>query len=207
MTVDRLIIGFDKSLRTLLSQPHAARIRPDDALDDAELNETEKRHAAALMRVNHCGEICAQALYSGQAFTSRNSTTTAALNEAAIEETDHLAWCESRMQELGGRKSLLNPIWYLGSFGMGIIAGALGDKWNLGFLAETEKQVAQHLERHLATLPANDQKTRVIIEQMHIDETAHADTAFNHGAANLPAPARMMMQMASKVMTSTSYYI
>ncbi len=207
MILDRLIIGFDKSLRTVLSQPYATRPRPDETLAETILDDAEKRHAAALMRVNHCGEVCAQALYSGQAFTSRNATTTAALNEAAIEETDHLAWCEGRMQELGGRKSLLNPIWYLGSFSMGIVAGALGDKWNLGFLAETEKQVAQHLERHLATLPANDQKTRAIIEQMHMDETAHADTAFNHGAADLPTPARIMMQMASKVMTSTSYYL
>ena len=207
MILDRLIIGFDKSLRTLLSQPHATRIRPDNALTDTELNETEKRHSARLMRVNHCGEVCAQALYSGQVITSRNPTTTAALNEAAIEETDHLAWCESRMQELGGRKSLLNPIWYLGSLSMGIIAGALGDKWNLGFLAETEKQVAHHLERHLATLPNNDKKTRIIIEQMQFDEAAHADTAFNLGAADLPAPVRIMMKMTSKVMTSTSYYI
>lgn len=205
--LDRLIIEFDKSLRTLLSEPHASRTRPDEALADTPLHEAEKRHAAALMRVNHCGEVCAQALYSGQALTSRNPTTTAALHEAAIEETDHLAWCEGRIQELGGRKSLLNPLWYLGSFSMGIVAGTLGDKWNLGFLAETEKQVAHHLAGHLAALPAQDQKTRAIIKQMHTDETAHADTAFNHGAADLPTPARIMMQMASRVMTSTSYYL
>ncbi len=207
MMLDRLIIEFDKSLRTVLSQSHATRVRPDEALIDTPLDEAEKQHAASLMRVNHCGEVCAQALYSGQALTSHNPDTTAALREAAIEETDHLAWCESRIQELGGRKSLLNPLWYAGSFSMGIIAGALGDKWNLGFLAETEKQVAHHLTGHLAALPANDRKTRAIIEQMHIDETAHADTAFNHGAAELPAPAKALMQVASKVMTRTSYYI
>lgn len=205
--LDRLIIEFDKSLRTVLSQPHAARPRPDEALADGTLDETEKRHAASLMRVNHCGEVCAQALYSGQALTSRNSTTVAALREAAIEETDHLAWCESRIQELGGRKSLLNPLWYAGAFGMGVAAGALGDQWNLGFLAETEKQVAQHLDGHLSALPVSDQKTRAIIQQMHIDETAHADTAFNHGAAELPPPVKMAMRLVSKVMTSVSYYI
>lgn len=205
--LDHLIIGFDKGLRTLLSQAVAGRARPDVDVSDQPLDETEKRHAAALMRVNHCGEVCAQALYSGQALTSKNSTTVAALREAAIEETDHLAWCESRIQELGGRKSLLNPLWYAGAFGMGVTAGALGDKWNLGFLAETEKQVAQHLDGHLSALPAADQKTRAIIKQMHIDETAHADTAFNHGAAELPVPVKTAMRLVSKVMTSASYYI
>ena len=205
--LDRLIIEFDRSLRTVFSQPHASRVRPDEALPDVSLDDADKRHAASLMRVNHCGEVCAQALYSGQALTSRNLTTTAALREAALEETDHLAWCEERIHELGGRTSLLNPLWYAGSFSMGIIAGTLGDKWNLGFLVETEKQVAQHLDSHLTALPENDVKTRAIIKQMHVDETAHADTAFNYGAAELPVPARIMMKMVSKIMTRISYYL
>ena len=205
--LDRLIIEFDKSLRTVLSQPHASRVRPDLNLADANLDEAEKRHVAALMRINHCGEVCAQALYSGQALTSRNPTITSALREAAIEETDHLAWCEARIQELGGRKSLLNPVWYVGSFTMGIVAGALGDHWNLGFLAETEKQVAAHLVSHLDKIPSDDHKTRAIIDQMQLDETAHAETAQMHGAADLPAPIKSMMQLASKVMTKVAYHI
>lgn len=206
--LDQLIIVFDKNLRTVLSKSVAGRVRPDARLNEnLTLTEADKQHAAALMRVNHCGEVCAQALYSGQALTSRNSHTVDALRAAAVEETDHLAWCESRIQELGGRKSLLNPVWYAGAFGIGVAAGMLGDKWNLGFLAETEKQVAQHLDGHLRYLPANDHKTRAIIQQMHIDETAHADTAFNHGAAELPAPVKMAMRLASKVMTRVSYTI
>lgn len=205
--INQLIIEFDKGLRTVFSQAVAARPCPDTKLTAEALDDTEKRHAANLMRVNHVGEVCAQALYSGQALTSRNHTTIAALREAAIEETDHLAWCEGRIKELGGRKSLLNPVWYAGAFGMGIVAGALGDRWNLGFLAETEKQVAQHLDGHLAQLHVGDQKTRAIIQQMHKDETAHADTAFNHGAAELPKPVKAAMRLASKVMTKVAYYI
>lgn len=205
--LDRLIIEFDKSLRTVLSQPHAGRARPDNEIADGVLGKAEKSHVASLMRVNHCGEVCAQALYSGQSLTSRNPVITHALREAAIEETDHLAWCEGRIKELGGRKSLLNPLWYAGAFSMGIVAGALGDKWNLGFLAETEKQVAAHLGSHLEKLPADDHKTRAIIDQMYADESAHAATAQIHGAADLPAPIKIMMRLASKVMTKVAYYL
>ena len=205
--LDRLIIEFDKSLRTVLSQPHASRARPDQDLADADLDEVEKRYVAALMRINHCGEVCAQALYSGQALTSRNPTITNALREAAIEETDHLAWCEARINELGGRKSLLNPVWYVGSFAVGVAAGALGDQWNLGFLAETEKQVAAHLASHLDEIPSEDLKTRAILDQMQLDETAHAETALSHGAAELPTPVKSMMQLVSKVMTKVAYHV
>lgn len=159
------------------------------------------------MRINHVGEICAQALYSGQAFVSNNPRVVNALKQAAIEETDHLAWCEARIQELGGRKSLLNPLWYVGSFGLGTVAGLLGERWNLGFLAETEKQVEAHLDSHLGKLAPEDTKTRCIIEQMKIDERQHADLAQDLGAAELPAVAQYGMKLTSKLMTNTSYYL
>jgi len=150
--IDRLIIEFDRGLRALLAESYSARPYPAPEKDsnqaDTQLEDNEKRHAAALMRVNHCGEICAQALYNGQSLTARNPATVDALRQASKEETEHLAWCEKRINELGGRKSLLNPLWYGGSFALGAVAGALGDKWNLGFLAETERQVGKHLEAH-----------------------------------------------------------
>lgn len=207
--LDRLIIEFDRGLRTLAAEALSVRKHPDLAVDaDAEqLENSDKRRAAALMRVNHCGEVCAQALYNGQSLTSRNSATVAALRQASQEETEHLAWCERRITELGGRKSLLNPLWYAGSFALGAVAGALGDKWNLGFLAETERQVARHLESHLDKLPKNDSKSRAILKQMHADETHHAETAVENGAAELPQPVKSAMQLVSRVMTGTSYYL
>jgi ubiquinone biosynthesis monooxygenase Coq7 len=159
------------------------------------------------MRVNHCGEVCAQALYNGQSLTARNPETAAALRRASLEETEHLAWCEKRINELGGRKSLLNPIFYGSSFALGAIAGAAGDKWNLGFLAETEHQVGKHLQDHLSQLPKGDVKSRAILEQMQIDEAQHAANAVQHGAAELPQPVKSAMQLFSKVMTKTSYYL
>ncbi len=206
--LDRFIIEFDKGLKTLAATAHSVRPYPDQNFSlSTELNSTEKRHAAALMRINHCGEVCAQALYNGQALTTKNPQTVRALEQASKEETEHLAWCERRIQELGGRTSLLNPIWYVSSFTLGAIAGALGDKWNLGFLAETERQVGVHLNQHLDALPANDDKSRAILEQMKIDEAEHAATAIHLGGAELPSPIKAAMQGMSKVMTSTTYHL
>ena len=205
--LDRLIIEFDKALRTLLAEPRSVRPQPGTELNDAELQARDKRHAAAMMRVNHCGEVCAQALYNGQALTSRDDETAAVLRQAAREETEHLAWCEQRIRELGGRTSALNPLWYGGSFALGALAGALGKRWNLGFLAETERQVGWHLTEHLAKLPEHDARSRAILTQMHADETAHADNAVQHGAAELPKPIKAAMRRASRIMTGTSYYL
>ena len=207
MLLDQLITSFDVGLRTLFASAHAARPRPDASLEEPALDNSSKRHAAALMRVNHVGEVCAQALYSGQALTSKNVQIVKALKHAAVEETDHLAWCETRINELGGRKSLLNPVWYAGSFTLGAVAGALGDKWNLGFLAETENQVSAHLENHLQQLSDADIKTRTIVNQMQQDEAAHASEAYALGASELPAPIKLGMKIVSKMMTSTAYYI
>ena len=204
---DTLITEFDTGLRTLLAKPHSVRTHPDANIAEADLTEAEKKQAGALMRVNHTGEVCAQALYSGQSLTSKSAETTAALKQAAHEETEHLAWCESRITQLGSRTSLLNPLFYLGSFSIGAIAGAIGDKWSLGFVEETEKQVGAHLADHLEKLPQADQKTRKIIEQMQEDEAKHASEAKQHGAAELPAPVKFLMQKVSKLMTSSSYYL
>lgn len=207
--LDALISEFDTGLRTLFATPHSLRAHPDADVtsDDSQFTEAEKKHISALMRVNHTGEVCAQALYSGQALTAKKAATTAALKHAALEETEHLAWCETRIKELGGRTSLLNPLFYMGAFTMGAVAGAFGDKWNLGFLAETEKQVEAHLASHLEKLPATDQKTRKIIEQMQLDEAKHAAEAKQHGAAVLPKPAQFVMKKVSKVMTTGAYYL
>lgn len=203
--IDRFIIEFDKGLRTVFAPAHSIRPFPDRNCADAPLDAHEKRHAAALMRINHSGEVCAQALYNGQALTARNPVTEAALNQASEEETEHLAWCEKRIHELGGHKSLLNPVWYAGSFALGALAGALGDKWNLGFLAETEHQVGQHIDSHLACLPAHDEKSRAVLQQMKEDEAKHATTALEHGGAPLPLPVKIAMKLASKIMTHTTY--
>lgn len=207
MTPDKLISTFDKGLRTLFATTVASRARPDASIAEGALDEQNKAHAAKLMRINHVGEVCAQALYSGQAFTSRNPHIVDALKQAANEETDHLAWCEARINELGGRKSLLNPLWYAGSFTLGAVAGALGDKWNLGFLEETEQQVSAHLHNHLDQLDENDIKTRTIINQMQAEEIVHANTANELGASKLPAPVKTVMKLTSKIMTKTAYYI
>jgi len=207
LRIDDLIIGFDKGLRTLFAPARSQRPQPGAHLPEAELDAAARAHAAALMRVNHCGEICAQALYQGQALTARDSRAREALEAAAREETEHLAWTERRIGELGGRKSVLNPLWYAGSFAMGAAAGLLGDKWNLGFLAETERQVVSHLEGHLEGLPADDARSRAIVEHMREDEARHADTAVDHGGAELPAPVKSAMRLASRVMTRTAYHL
>lgn len=201
--LDQFIIALDGGLRTVFARPHAARSYPARA-PEAVLSDSERAYAAALMRVNHVGEVCAQALYSGQSLTTKNASLRTELRQAAAEETDHLAWCEQRLHELGGRKSLLNPLWYGGAFTMGLIAGALGDKWNLGFLAETERQVEAHLDGHLQQLPETDARSRAIVEQMKIDEAKHAQTAASHGAASLPKPVRHAMRAAADVMRATA---
>ena len=206
MTLDDLIVQFDKALRTLTEPAQSARPLPGENLQEGELSETETRLSAALMRVNHSGEICAQALYEGQALTARNASVQQALQKAATEETEHLAWTERRIEELGGRKSLLNPLWYGGSFALGALAGLLGDKWNLGFLAETEHQVERHLEQHLQRLPQQDLKSHAILEQMKSDEARHATTALSQGASELPLPVKLAMRLASKVMTQTAFW-
>lgn len=205
--LDQLIIGFDRALRTVFATSQTVRPVPGEALPEAELSPEERRHAAALMRINHVGEVCAQALYQGQAMISHDPSIRAALSEAAQQEEEHLAWTERRIAELGGRKSLLNPLWYAGALGMGIVAGKMGDAWNLGFLAETERQVEAHLDSHLAKLPAADNKSWQIVEQMKQDEIAHADTAMRLGARELPLPVKLGMKVAAKVMTSTAYYV
>ena len=201
--LDQLITTFDLGLRTVFASPHASRPYPG-AGPEADLSEAERAHAAALMRVNHVGEVCAQALYAGQSLTTKNEAVRAELEQAAKEETDHLAWCEQRINELGGRKSLLNPLWFGGAFAMGAAAGLLGDKWNLGFLAETERQVEAHLDGHLQQLPAADAKSRAVVEQMKTDEARHAQTAIDHGGAPLPQPVKWAMQFAANVMRQTA---
>jgi len=205
--MDTLITEFDRALRTVFATASSVRPHPDAALEDAPLSAEEKRHAAGLMRVNHCGEVCAQALYQGQALTARDPVAREALREAAHEEVEHLAWTERRIAELGGHKSVLNPLWYAGSLAIGVAAGVIGDRWNLAFLAETEHQVGAHLESHLASLPVSDARSRAIVSQMAVDEAAHADKAIALGAATLPAPIKGAMQAMSKVMTGLSYRI
>jgi len=205
--LDSFIIEFDKGLRTLFAKAPTARPYPDADIAESAMTDAEKRHAAALMRINHTGEICAQALYQGQALTAKDPAVEAKLNHAAWEETEHLAWTSHRVYELGGRLSLLNPFWYTGSLAIGALAGALGDKWNLGFLAETERQVGAHLQSHLDGLPKQDAKSRAVAQQMYVDEVGHADMAVELGAAELPLPVKLVMRGMSKVMTKTVYWV
>ena len=205
--IDRLIVSFDRGLRTLFAPAVSARAVPGEGLAEAEMDAAQRAHAAALMRVNHTGEVCAQALYQGQALTARSSAAQSAMERSALEETEHLAWTERRIQELGGRKSLLNPLLYAGSFAFGAAAGLLGDRWNFGFLAETERQVVEHLDGHLRELPVEDAKSRAILGEMRLDEARHASSAIQHGGSELPAPARALMRAASRVMTRTAYWI
>ncbi|MGE5470169.1 MAG: 2-polyprenyl-3-methyl-6-methoxy-1,4-benzoquinone monooxygenase [Bacteroidota bacterium] len=207
LSSDRLVVEFDRALRSLCAPARSVRPLPGADLPAAGLDAAEKRHVVGLMRVNHCGEICAQALYQGQALTSRDPDVREALRGAADEETEHLAWTEQRIAELGGRKSWLNPLWYAGSLSLGLVAGALGDKWNLGFLAETERQVEAHLDGHLLSLPEADGRSRAIVDQMRQDEIRHAETAVRHGAAELPRVVRGAMRLAAKVMTGTAYHL
>ncbi|WP_319941635.1 2-polyprenyl-3-methyl-6-methoxy-1,4-benzoquinone monooxygenase [Aestuariirhabdus haliotis] len=206
--LDQLLIGADQVLRTLSHSANTAeRPSPAESHQESTLDKDEKRHVAGLMRVNHAGEVCAQALYQGQALTARLPDVREAMNEAAREEIDHLVWCEQRLQQLGSRTSLLNPVWYAASFSIGALAGALGDKWSLGFVAATENQVCAHLESHLEKLPVSDQKSRAILKQMKDDEERHEQMAMQAGGAEFPAPVRAVMTMVSKAMTASSYRI
>lgn len=206
--LDRFITGADKALRTIA--PNAAqahRSNPAGTHNESMLSTEERRHTAGLMRINHTGEVCAQALYQGQALTARLPNVREEMEQAAKEEEDHLVWCEERVNELGSHTSYLNPLWYAMSFGIGAAAGLAGDKWSLGFVAETEKQVCTHLQSHITRLPVQDEKTRAIINQMHHDESEHMQMALQAGAADLPAPVKALMTTVSRIMTAAAYRV
>lgn len=207
--LDRFLSEVEHALRTsVASSAHAAqRPNPAAAIKDAALTEEQRVEAGRLMRVNHAGEIAAQALYQGQAFMARDSAVRAAMDQSAAEEVDHLAWCEQRLQELSTPASKLDPLWYLGSFAIGALAGLMGDKESLGFVGETERQVVEHLTGHLERLPQEDQKSRAILEQMREDEAQHSHKAERAGGQPLPTPVRLFMRLTSKVMTETAYWI
>ena len=208
-SVDRILIAADAALRTVAGSAHSARVNPaavaksgDDGLD-----AQARRLSGALMRVNHVGEVCAQALYQAQALTARNEPLRRQMEQAARDETDHLAWTEQRLRELGDRPSLLNPLWYAGAFGIGLLAGRIGDAASLGFVVETERQVESHLAGHLERLPEGDHRSRAIVAQMKLDEQRHADAAEAAGARPMPMPVRALMRLAAKVMTTTAHRI
>lgn len=203
--LDRLIIELQHALGTSLGQAHAERPSPAGDVPDLALADPDRRHAAGLMRINHTGEVCAQALYLGQAAVARDESTRQHLQHAAQEETDHLAWCGDRLAELNSRPSLFNPLWYAGSYAIGVAAGLRGDGWNLGFVVETERQVEAHLEEHLQTLPPGDERSRAILRTMKADEARHADNAEQAGARVLPQPIPRLMALSSKLMKSIAY--
>jgi ubiquinone biosynthesis monooxygenase Coq7 len=206
--VDRFIIEFDTALRSVVGGANAQRPTPgSESGANLALDSEQRKHAAGLMRVNHVGEVCAQALYQSQKLVARNSEIKEMLDHSAQEELDHLAWCETRLKELGSHTSYLNPFWYAGSFAIGLAAGLAGDKWSLGFVVETEKQVENHLESHLKKLPEEDHRSRAIVDQMRIDEIEHGQAALHAGGVTLPEPIQKIMQAMSKVMTSTAYKI
>ncbi len=206
--VDRFILEFDTALRSVIGGANAQRPTPGSESGANLVLDTEQRkHAAGLMRINHVGEVCAQALYQSQKLVARNSEIKEVLDHSAQEELDHLAWCETRLKELGSHTSYLNPFWYAGSFAIGLAAGLAGDKWSLGFVVETEKQVENHLESHLKKLPEEDHRSRAIVDQMRIDEIEHGQAALHAGGVALPEPIQKIMQAMSKVMTSTAYKI
>jgi 3-demethoxyubiquinol 3-hydroxylase len=224
MTLDELISEFDRGLRSLTAVSRMSRPMPEadlaqaqlpleqdapagDTSESIELTAQEKAHSAALMRVNHVGEVCAQALYQAQKLATQSATLKNGFEQAAREEEDHLAWTAKRLRDLDSRPSLLNPLWYTGSLALGFIAGQFGDRASLGFMAETERQVEKHLDSHMKSLPANDHASRAIVEQMRIDEAAHAVAAMNAGGVELPFPVRALMRATSKLMTRTAYYI
>lgn len=206
MSVEQLILEFDRALRTVFSKARSQRATPGAGLPEAEMSDQERAHVCGLMRVNHVGEICAQALYQGQALTAKLDTVRGRMEQAAHEENDHLAWCEARLQELSSRPSVFNPLFYAGAFAIGALAGKAGDRWSLGFVAETEHQVIAHLNGHLERLPADDQRSRAILEQMREDEARHATEALAAGGARLPLPVRALMKGVSKVMTGATYW-
>jgi 3-demethoxyubiquinol 3-hydroxylase len=209
--LDRLLSTVDRALRTVAGHPTAGRPYPAlqvvDESASTPLSDIEQREAAALMRVNHVGEVCAQALYDAQALGTPDGALRSAFQHAAQEEIDHLAWTERRIDELGGRRSLLNPLWYAGAFAIGLVAARAGDRVSLGFMAETENQVEQHLQGHMERLPIGDTASRAIVEQMQLDEAAHGQTALSLGGEELPLPVRVAMRAAARVMTTTAHYI
>ena len=205
---DKFLMHLDTGLRTVLGRPQTTeRPNPAEDIEDAELTESEKDLAGRLMRINHAGEVAAQGLYEGQSLTARLPEVRDKMERAAMEENDHLAWCESRLNELGTHKSVLNPLWYGGSLVIGALAGLAGDKWSLGFVTETENQVVRHLDSHLAQISEMDNKSRAILEQMKEDEGHHATAALHAGGAELPSPIKKFMALTSKVMTRTAYRI
>jgi ubiquinone biosynthesis monooxygenase Coq7 len=206
-TADRLLADAQRALETVLARPAAERPNPASTRADVVLDDDQRRHAAGLMRINHVGEVCAQALYCGQAAVARDAGTREHLLAAAREETDHLAWCEERLRELDSRPSLLNPLWYAGSYAIGALAGLRGDGWNLGFVVETERQVETHIGEHLQSLPPADVRSRAILEVMQADEARHAEHAEHAGARFLPPPLPTLMALASKVMKTVAYRI
>jgi len=207
--LDTIIMELDNTFRTLLPPPQrvSARKSPAQGVDESPLSLKEKKHIAGLMRVNHAGEVCAQALYQGQALTAQLDQVKEQMAQAAAEEIDHLAWCEARLSELASQPSMLNPIWYCGSLLIGALAGLAGDKVSLGFVAETERQVTSHLQLHLQALPEEDKKTKIILEKMQEDEEHHATVAMNAGAKELPYILKQLMSTVSKIMTKSSYYL
>lgn len=205
--VDQLIVNFDQGIRILFTSVVSTRPNPSETISEATLTSAERSHIAGLMRVDHVGEVCAQALYQGQAITARDAVIKENLQQAASEEKDHLVWCEQRLNELNSHTSYLNPVWYIGSLSLGIMAGLAGDKWSLGFVAETERQVVKHLENHLQELPDQDKKSRAVLEQMCRDEAHHATLAVATGATELPAPIKHTMRLLAKVMTTVAYYL
>ena len=207
ITLDELIVKFDRGLRTLAAPASGQRPSPAANTPIPELPSTDRARSARMMRVNHAGEICAQALYQGQALTARDDRNRQALEAAGQEELDHLAWCEERLTELQGRTSLLNPLWYAGSFALGTLSGLAGDRWNLAFLVETERQVESHLKSHLERLPEADKRSRLILEQMQREEAGHAEMARQRGAATMPGPLRQVMARTARVMTGVTYWV
>jgi ubiquinone biosynthesis monooxygenase Coq7 len=206
--LDRFLAGIDNALRTVAAPAgHAARDNPAQDIVEAELSDEEKAHAAGLMRVNHSGEIAAQALYQGHAAVARDKSIEAQMQKAADEEFDHLAWCEQRLTELGESPSRLSPFWYAGAFAIGAASGVVGDRWSLGFIAETERQVCDHLESHFERLPADDSRSRAILEKMYEEEAGHGENAVKAGAAELPEPVKRLMKLTAKVMTRTAYWL
>jgi len=206
--LDRCLVKFDQALRSCVpGSSNARRLSPAAASKESDLTETDRQHAAGLMRINHTGEVCAQALYQGQAATAKLNDVRQSMETAAAEEIDHLAWCEERLQQLDSRPSALNPLWYSLSYAVGAAAGLAGDKWSLGFVAETEDQVCEHLEEHLDQLPENDNKSRAILETMIADEKHHGESAREAGGAELPAPIKQAMTVMSEVMKKTTYHL
>lgn len=206
-SLDSVLSVADAALRTLFAKPHSTRPTPHPDTPPGILTDAERREAGALMRVNHVGEVCAQALYTAQAAVTRDPALRMHFNDAAREETDHLAWTQQRLDELGARASVLNPLWYMGAFGLGLVAGRLGDALSLGFVAETERQVEAHLDGHLDRLPAADTASRAVIDQMKLDEARHASQAWSAGAKELPPPAKVLMRAASKLMTTVAHRV